>query len=512
MKASRRRVGVATTIVILLVIVVSLVVDIKHHHSDDESNFAKYHLLPTHTNQTTVQQQGRRQLWLNNYQDPSSIALKDPFGASEVHYHQNSFQDAQTIPQHQINGPTSALVDPVPNLRPYNHNNIFITPQAFGRELFILYYDPNQDEFLVYIDEKKDVSILSSHHTYTEVYNHSAHVIFTTSFAHNTLYYIQPYYNKHFSSVWNRLRVTLPSLAYALRNHFPTRFQGSNSPEFITFVSTGDTPQLKCFCVNKEERIKHSVTCQNENFAPILQFGSVYKSTSILPNTVTMPVWPHLPCFAEWQQEGKICKEIELRSDVAGKVGGDMTNVSENSSIWDTLIPTVIWRGSDFFFLSCIHPTFIPIEWMKDMAPRMQNFGKNARGVIQSLLDLWDNLTPRWKAVTLTIMSQLDAAENNQQQNIPQWIDVKFTVKSKIFGKEVEPAMKKYEPFHGYGFDITSGSMSLSQLSAYKYHLDLGGGGGTTWYGTIEKLGMPGVLLHHLSSSKDYFHDDLVPW
>ena len=164
MKASRRRVGVATTIVILLVIVVSLVVDIKHHHSNDESHFAQYHdLLSTHTNQTTVQQQGRRQLWLNNYQDPSSIALKDPFGASDVHYNQNSFQDAQTIAQHQINGPTSALVDPVPNLRPYNHNNIFITPQAFGRELFILYYDPNQDEFLVYIDEKKDVSILSSY-------------------------------------------------------------------------------------------------------------------------------------------------------------------------------------------------------------------------------------------------------------------------------------------------------------------------------------------------------------
>ena len=168
MKASRRRIGVAATIVISLVIVVILVVDIKHlqvHHSDDESHVAQYQLLAT-TNQTTVQQQGRRQLWLNNYQDPSNIALKDPFGASDVHYNQHSFQDAQTIAQHQINGPTSALVDPVPNLRPYNHNNIFITPQAFGRELFILYYDPSQDEFLVYIDEKKDVSILSSYHIY----------------------------------------------------------------------------------------------------------------------------------------------------------------------------------------------------------------------------------------------------------------------------------------------------------------------------------------------------------
>ena len=43
-------------------------------------------------------------------------------------------------------------------------------------------------------------------------------------------------------------------------------------------------------------------------------------------------------------------------------------------------------------------------------------------------------------------------------------------------------------------------------------HLDLGGGGGTTWDGTIRKLMLPGVLFHHETPSKDWFYDELKPW
>lgn len=41
--------------------------------------------------------------------------------------------------------------------------------------------------------------------------------------------------------------------------------------------------------------------------------------------------------------------------------------------------------------------------------------------------------------------------------------------------------------------------------------LDIGGGGGTTWSGTLRKLAMPGVLFHHVTPTKDFFHDELVP-
>jgi hypothetical protein len=49
-------------------------------------------------------------------------------------------------------------------------------------------------------------------------------------------------------------------------------------------------------------------------------------------------------------------------------------------------------------------------------------------------------------------------------------------------------------------------------LSGYKYQIDLGGGSRTTWTGTMQKLAMPGLLLHHLMPTKDYFHDWMQPW
>ena len=36
--------------------------------------------------------------------------------------------------------------------------------------------------------------------------------------------------------------------------------------------------------------------------------------------------------------------------------------------------------------------------------------------------------------------------------------------------------------------------------------------GGTTWSGTLEKLGLPGLLFHHVTPTKDYNHDKLAPW
>ena len=54
--------------------------------------------------------------------------------------------------------------------------------------------------------------------------------------------------------------------------------------------------------------------------------------------------------------------------------------------------------------------------------------------------------------------------------------------------------------------------MSIAEQARFKYHIDLGGGGGTTWTGTIEKLALPGLLFHHVTPAKDYFHDLLVPW
>ena len=69
-----------------------------------------------------------------------------------------------------------------------------------------------------------------------------------------------------------------------------------------------------------------------------------------------------------------------------------------------------------------------------------------------------------------------------------------------------------YLQFQEYGITAAGEGMSLETLGQYKYHIDLGGGGGTTWSGVIEKLGLPGMLFHHVTPTKDYFHDKLKPW
>jgi len=258
-------------------------------------------------------------------------------------------------------------------------------------------------------------------------------------------------------------------------------------------------------------------------------------------------MWNHLDCFLEWQTTEKVCEQIQTQGDVAGSIEGDDVNVIDafsqqsQSSVWDELIPTLIWRGSHFTFLPCLHYNLLPADWDRVVVPRITQVGNTPRKVLEIMMvELWDMLTPRWRAVVLSSLAQLDGEENEntivdpniidpnvdnnnindygnsggQQQSQPTpWIDAKFTIKSTEFGQAVEVMFDRFEPFQQYGFQMaTEQRMSLAELSKYKYHIDLGGGGGTTWFGTIEKLAMPGVLFHHVTSSKDYYHDDLIPW
>ena len=55
-------------------------------------------------------------------------------------------------------------------------------------------------------------------------------------------------------------------------------------------------------------------------------------------------------------------------------------------------------------------------------------------------------------------------------------------------------------------------TMTINELSQYKYQVDFGGAGGTTWTGTLTKLSMPGLLLHHETPTMDWFFDELKPW
>lgn len=364
----------------------------------------------------------------------------------------------------------------------YSLYNILQTIPNFRRELFILHYSAKEDEFHVYINESKDGWVVA---------------------------------------LQNRIYQIMPMLSFALRHHFPNRFRGKNkSKDFVVLVSSGDEPKLDCNCID-------GISCNNKEFAPILQFGAVFRDETILPSCVTMPVWHHLPCLRQWQQSATLCRTYRTRAEGAGLIGGEEASLhaAENAmpfeQRWESLIPQIIWRGSDFGFIWCVHPDLRLIDFGTDIAKRisLSQCGDSARGILQCLTQLWEILTPRWRAVYWTIEADLDVeemskAEGNGAPFQQPWIDARFTVKTHVHGHALDSKkIDRYTPYEQYGMTVASPHfMSLAELSLYRYQFDIGGGGGTTFSGTIDKLAMPGVLFHHVTATKDYYHDNLVPW
>ncbi len=186
--------------------------------------------------------------------------------------------------------------------------------------------------------------------------------------------------------------------------------------------------------------------------------------------------------------------------------------------------PQLIWRGSDFGYLpSLIRPRPIKphgYKLHKDEQP-------NKASAVRALRENYAPLLPRWKGVVLTAEAELEAeqeAQRTENEDVLPWSNIKFTAGK---GKHVQP-----DKFYLEGesvrkltgdvedqvvlYDETDiaegGYTSLHELANYKYHIDLGGGGGTTWTGLIQKLAMPGVLFHHVTPTKDYLYDRLEAW
>eukprot|EP00804_Cyclotella_cryptica_P001562 CCRYP_003776-RA/>CCRYP_003776-RA protein AED:0.11 eAED:0.11 QI:1855/1/0.85/1/0.83/0.85/7/0/596 len=144
---------------------------------------------------------------------------------------------------------------------------------------------------------------------------------------------------------------------------------------------------------------------------------------------------------------------------------------------------------------------------------------------LAALKEDFDNLTPRWKGVVHTAEAEIEVQQQIEErarginearrmkEQILPWANIKFSqfignegIKAKTLGS------REYRKWERIDFPAVGENMSLEELALYKYHIDLGGGGGTTWSGTFHKLAMPGLLFHHVTPTKDYFHDYMKPW
>ncbi|KAL7529468.1 hypothetical protein ACHAXR_002982, partial [Thalassiosira sp. AJA248-18] len=219
------------------------------------------------------------------------------------------------------------------------------------------------------------------------------------------------------------------------------------------------------------------------------------------------------------------------------------------------LIPQVVWRGTDFSYLHNAQPTlrkprfqeklvkwpwsdqskrewktkkiggltarmYTKFERLQARAPQRDNGGAelmtnfNKAAAVSAMKEQYKDLLPRWQAVVLTASAEVEAAsqppEPDGSSPLP-WANMKFSNYLHFGAKTSTIGAEHYKEWEAIGF-ATGESMDGPTLAKYKYHIDLGGGGGTTWTGTIQKLAMPGLLFHHMTPTKDYIHNWIKPW
>ena len=102
-----------------------------------------------------------------------------------------------------------------------------------------------------------------------------------------------------------------------------------------------------------------------------------------------------------------------------------------------------------------------------------------------------------------SLASSGSGGDGEGEEEVVPWIDAKF----------FEGSNERFQEFANLGLDVVTDEwMGKDELAAYRYHIDIGGGGGTTWEGTLTKLALPGLLFHHETVTKDDYHDRMVPW
>jgi hypothetical protein len=251
---------------------------------------------------------------------------------------------------------------------------------------------------------------------------------------------------------------TIPLLVQALKENFPDRFM-PGMPPFELLLSDADSPHSDCV----------NIKCPTSDFAPMILFGSTLKDDSIFP---TLRSFPH-PVFTHCLFHYK----------VNGVEKCDWPQKPRTDIPWDSLIDTVVWRGADWPFLH-YHNRF-RFEGPYDILQRMETpEWKNGdpKTILQDLsTNLMDKFSPRWRGAIMSARAATDA--------VP-WIDTKFVGG---VNAEIHTMLSKL------GVNVTGDRMDADVMSNYKYQIDYGGGGGTTWEGTLTKLLMPGVLFHHES-------------
>lgn len=185
---------------------------------------------------------------------------------------------------------------PLPSIQPYTITDAISESSLFETTFAVLVYNPIDDNFV-------------------GLYNKSA----------------------QWAASNKKLFVTMNNLAFLLRKLFPERFT-KESPEFAMAIGSGDYPHVKL------NRIPHT-----SGTAPVFEFGSAFRDTSLYPNMIpmSMPERHHLLCYEEWVQMGTVCKKLKA-AERGGN--GELVFGEEKGLKWDDLIVSLHTRHKCFAY------------------------------------------------------------------------------------------------------------------------------------------------------------------
>ena len=200
---------------------------------------------------------------------------------------------------------------------------------------------------------------------------------------------------------------------------------------------------------------------------------------------------------------------------------------------WDDLEDRLIWRGSNLRMADEI-PGGMPLsssnravlDAILALEGESGPEGVTASRLLQKVVDsptASTQVTPRLKATLMSAAAReareanaasLSAAAERSTELAASLqsfdLDALFTRKD----LEAPDSYELYDALQNHGIVITAPErLDAEELSKFRYHIDLGGAGGTTWSGLFAKLAMPGLLFHHQTVMSDFFvGDELVPW
>ena len=284
---------------------------------------------------------------------------------------------------------------------------------------------------------------------------------------------------------------------------FGDRFTKGKDPFHFAWV-TQDYPQDK-----SSAELNGCPTLPSKMFS----FGTVPKDKWKVSGLEQAPTLPFAPCIA-YAYDPKKFEQCDWFSaeredpDLPMCANGKRLDIVEHGEngesfdeIFDNLINKVVWRGSDWHYL----------EQYADIGTVDANRFTQHAGLCEPGVDVdkikreifrqgipsdlqgeaW-NCPPRLRAVLLSALE-------------PDKFDCKFSANNMRSPQSncLENKLPMFDREKLY---------DNCDFEKFKFLLDIGGGGGTSWLSTFKFLAMPGVLFHHETAMRDSFYDDIKPW